>query len=110
MPGLENVKLGAADGSFSQDFVNAAGEAAKGMYLSSPDFSAFGSGYQDFLKKHEEKYGEPPLSAFHAHAYDATNVIAAAIETGCGPERRHADHRQAGTARRDRRHQGFPRA
>ena len=80
VPGLENVKLGAADGSFSQDFVNAAGEAAKGMYLSSPDFSAFGSGYQDFLKKHEEKYGEPPLSAFHAHAYDATNLIAAAIE------------------------------
>ena len=79
VPGLENVKLGAADGSFSQDFVNAAGEAAKGMYLSSPDFSAFGSGYQDFLKKHEEKYGEPPLSAFHAHAYDATNMIAAAI-------------------------------
>ncbi len=42
VPGLENVKLGAADGSFSQDFVNAAGDAAQGMYLSSPDFSAFG--------------------------------------------------------------------
>ena len=80
VPGLENVKLGAADGSFSQDFVNAAGEAAKGMYLSSPDFSAFGDQYQEFLKKHEAKYGEPPLSAFHAHAYDATNVIAAAIQ------------------------------
>ena len=81
VPGLENVKLMAADGSFSQDFVNAAGEAAKGMYLSSPDFSAFGDQYQGFLTKHEEKYGEPPLSAFHAHAYDALNVIAAAIET-----------------------------
>ena len=80
VPGLENVKLGAADGSFSQDFVNAAGEAAKGMYLSSPDFSAFGDAYQEFLKKHEAKYGEPPLSAFHAHAYDATNMIAAAVE------------------------------
>jgi branched-chain amino acid transport system substrate-binding protein len=80
VPGLENVKLGAADGSFSQDFVNAAGEAAKGMYLSSPDFSAFGDAYQEFLQKHEAKYGEPPLSAFHAHAYDATNIIAAAIE------------------------------
>ena len=80
VPGLENVKLMAADGSFSQDFVNAAGDAAKGMYLSSPDFSAFGSAYQDFLKKHEAKYGEPPLSAFHAHAYDALNMIAAAIQ------------------------------
>lgn len=80
VPGLENVKLMAADGSFSQDFVNAAGEAAKGMYLSSPDFSAFGDQYQGFLTKHQDKYGEPPLSAFHAHAYDAFNVIAAAIE------------------------------
>jgi branched-chain amino acid transport system substrate-binding protein len=80
VPGLENVKLMAADGSFSQDFVNAAGEAAKGMYLSSPDFSAFGDQYQGFLKKHEDKYGEPPLSAFHAHAYDAANMIKAAIE------------------------------
>jgi branched-chain amino acid transport system substrate-binding protein len=80
VPGLENVKLGAADGSFSQDFVNAAGDAALGMYLSSPDFSAFGDQYQDFLAKHEAKFGEPPLSAFHAHAYDATNMIAAAIQ------------------------------
>ena len=80
VPGLENVVLMSADGSFSQNFVNAAGAAAEGMYLSSPDFSAFGTAYQDFLAKHEEKYGEPPLSAFHAHAYDAFNVIVAAIE------------------------------
>ena len=77
--GLENVKLMAADGSFSQDFVNAAGEAALGMYLSSPDFSAFGDAYAGFLTAHEAKFGGAPLSAFHAHAYDAANVIAAAI-------------------------------
>lgn len=77
--GLEDTKLMAADGSFSQDFVNAAGEAALGMYLSSPDFSAFGDAYQGFLTKHEEKYSGAPMSAFHAHAYDATNMIAAAI-------------------------------
>jgi branched-chain amino acid transport system substrate-binding protein len=80
VPGLENIKLMSADGSFSQNFVEAAGDAALGMYLSSPDFSAFGDAYQGFLSKHEEKYGEPPLSAFHAHAYDAMNVIVAAIE------------------------------
>ncbi|UCC87525.1 MAG: hypothetical protein JSV81_22145, partial [Anaerolineales bacterium] len=31
-------------------------------------------------QKHREKYGEEPLSAFHAHAYDAANMIFAAIE------------------------------
>jgi branched-chain amino acid transport system substrate-binding protein len=50
------------------------------MYLSSPNFSAFQAGYADFLTKHEAKYGSAPLSAFHAHAYDAANIIFAAIE------------------------------
>ena len=80
VPGLENVVLMGADGVFSPDFVNAAGPAAQGMFLSSPDFSAFGDAYQGFLAAHEAKYGEPPLSAFHAHAYDAANVIAAAVQ------------------------------
>jgi branched-chain amino acid transport system substrate-binding protein len=80
--GLENVKgLMGADGLFSPDFIAAAGSAAEGMYLSSPDFSAFGSAYQEqFLPAHEAKFGEKPISAFHAHAYDAYNMILAAIE------------------------------
>jgi len=78
--GLENVKLMSADGSFSPDFYKAAGEAAVGMYHSSPDFSAFGAGYQDFLAKHKKKYGEAPIAPFHAHAYDAALMIFAAIE------------------------------
>ena len=80
VPGLENVKLMGADGLFSPDFVNAAGDAAKGMYLSSPDFGAFGDQYQEFVKKYQEKYGEPPLSTYHAHAYDATSMIVAAVK------------------------------
>lgn len=80
VPGLETVGLMGADGMFSPDFLEAAGQAVEGMYLSSPDFSAFAGGYQDFLAKHEAKYGEKTLSAFHAHAYDAANIIFAAIE------------------------------
>jgi branched-chain amino acid transport system substrate-binding protein len=80
VPGLEEVVLMGADGMFSPDFINAAGEAATGMYLSSPDFSAFGDAYQEFLAKHQELYGEPPLSTYHAHTYDATRIFAAAIE------------------------------
>jgi len=80
VPGLETVKTMGSDGIFSPDFIKAAGENVVGMYLSSPDFSAFGDAYQTFLKEHQAKYGEPPVSAFHAHAYDATNVFAAAIQ------------------------------
>lgn len=79
-PGLEDVVLMGADGMFSPDFWEAAGQAAIGMYHSSPDFSAFGSGYQDFLAAHQAKYGEPPLAPFHAHAYDAAQMIFAAVE------------------------------
>jgi len=80
VPGLEKTKLSGADGMFSPDFLKAAGDAAVGMNHSSPDFSAFASGYQDFLAKHKAKYGENVLAPFHAHAYDALNLIAAAIE------------------------------
>jgi branched-chain amino acid transport system substrate-binding protein len=78
--GLEKVGLMGADGIFSPDFYKAAGEAAVGMYHSSPDFSAFGEGYKTFLEKHQKKYGEKPIAPFHAHAYDAAMMIFAAIE------------------------------
>ena len=50
------------------------------MFLSSPNFSAFQAGYAAFLEKHTAKFGEAPVSAFHAHAYDATNILFNAIE------------------------------
>lgn len=78
--GMEKVILMGADGMFSPDFYKAAGEAAIGMYHSSPDFSAFAAGYKDFLDKHQKKYGQKPLAPFHAHAYDAAMIAFAAIE------------------------------
>lgn len=78
--GLEKVALMGADGIFSSDFYKAAGEAAVGMYHSSPDFSAFGEGYKAFLDKHQKKYNQKPIAPFHAHGYDAAMMIFAAIE------------------------------
>jgi branched-chain amino acid transport system substrate-binding protein len=78
--GLEKTVLMGADGMFSPDFYKAAGMAAVGMYHSSPDFGAFAGGYQDFLKKHQKKYGEKPIAPFHGHAYDATMMILTAID------------------------------
>jgi branched-chain amino acid transport system substrate-binding protein len=77
---LADVQMAGADGIFSPDFLDAAGAASEGFLWSSPDFSAFGGGYADFLTKHQEKYGEAPLAPFHAHSYDAYNLIADAIE------------------------------
>lgn len=78
--GLENVKTLGADGHFTPDYLKAAGKAAVGHYLTSPNFSAFGSGYKEFLTKRGAKFGGSPLSVFHAHAYDATNMLFAALD------------------------------
>jgi branched-chain amino acid transport system substrate-binding protein len=83
VPGMENVQLAGADGIFSPDFLKAAGDAVMGpppFVWSSPDFSLFGAGYGDFLNKYETKYGTKVLAPFHAHSYDAMNIIFAGIE------------------------------
>jgi len=80
VPGLEDVVMIGSDGMFTSDFIKAAGSAAEGGYLSSPNFSAFQAGYAAFVTKYEAKIGKKPISAFHAHSYDAANILFAAIE------------------------------
>ena len=80
--GLEDTILAGADGLLSPAFIEAAGaENVEGMYLSGPQ-ADFGDRYQnEFLPAYTEVSGEEkPISAFHAHAYDAYNIIADAIE------------------------------
>jgi len=79
--GLEDVVLAGADALISPNFLEAAGETAEGMYVSGPDLNFANSNYDDFLAKYEAKSGTAPTSAFHAHAYDATNLIFDGIET-----------------------------
>ncbi|MBM3143962.1 MAG: branched-chain amino acid ABC transporter substrate-binding protein [Chloroflexi bacterium] len=81
VPGLETTYLMGADGMFSPDVVEGAGEAVEGLYVSSPDLAAFAAEYQSvFLPKYEELFGTQPISIFHAHAHDAAMIIFAAIE------------------------------
>jgi len=78
--GLENTILSAADGMISGAAVEAIGEAGEGMYFSGPDLSFSGETYEKFFAKYVEKYGSEPISVFHAHAFDAANMIFACIE------------------------------
>lgn len=78
--GLEEVFIAGSDGIFTADLLKGGGEDTVGMYLSSPDFSAFTGDYAGFIAKHEAKYGGATLSTFHAHAYDAANILFAALE------------------------------
>jgi branched-chain amino acid transport system substrate-binding protein len=78
--GLENTALAAADGCYSPDFVEAAGAAAEGMYISGPNLAFENPLYVHFMEVHLAEYGEKPLSVFHAHAHDGALMIFAAIE------------------------------
>ncbi|HVR79884.1 MAG TPA: branched-chain amino acid ABC transporter substrate-binding protein [Acidimicrobiia bacterium] len=76
-PGLADTQLMGADGILSDTFVVL--PESEGMVFSGPGQAA-GSAYEDFVAKYEEAVGTPPIQAFHAHAYDAANMLFDAIE------------------------------
>ncbi|HJP70370.1 MAG TPA: branched-chain amino acid ABC transporter substrate-binding protein [Candidatus Limnocylindria bacterium] len=80
--GLEDTVLGGADGILTPDWLEAAGDAAEGAVLSGPDLAFSGDFYEaEFLPAYTEISGEEaPISVFHAHSYDAYNMLADAIE------------------------------
>lgn len=78
--GLEGAILAAADGVQSPSFLEAAGGAADGMYVSGPDLGFGNQTYDEFLAAYQEKFGTEPTAPFHAHAFDATNMILDAVE------------------------------
>ncbi|MDQ3646539.1 MAG: branched-chain amino acid ABC transporter substrate-binding protein [Actinomycetota bacterium] len=80
--GLADTDLGGADGMLTPDWIEAAGaDAAEGAYLSGPDLEFSGDFYEaEFLPAYEEKVGSEPTSVFHAHSFDAVNLLLDAIE------------------------------
>jgi branched-chain amino acid transport system substrate-binding protein len=81
--GLEDTVLFGSDGIKDQGFLDTAGDVAEevGMYFSGPDLN-FGGAYEsDFLPAYTELSGEEgPIAPYHAHGYDAANIIFDAIE------------------------------
>ncbi len=81
IPALEGVILSGADGIQSPSFLENTVGTSDGMYVSGPDLNFAGSFYQaEFLPAFIEKFGSEPTAPFHAHAWDATNMILDAIE------------------------------
>lgn len=82
--GLQNMKLIGADGIKDGGFITAAGTFATThggpMYFSGPDLN-FGTAYTDtFLPKYFALSGTTsPLAPYHAHGYDAINILMDAV-------------------------------
>jgi branched-chain amino acid transport system substrate-binding protein len=81
---MPETDLVVSDGCLSSDTLKNAGADAEGVYASSPDISVFQSDpfYADeFIPAYQEAFASEPLSVFHAHAFDAANILMDAIET-----------------------------
>jgi branched-chain amino acid transport system substrate-binding protein len=82
--GLENTIYTGSDGCSDPTFISIGGDATNGQYLSGPDLTAFSGGdfYKNsFLPAYKLLAGSNPISVFHAHAYDAMNVMMNAIKS-----------------------------
>ena len=79
---LKNTQMIAGSVVMAPGFLEAAGDAAKGLRLTAIDLSpdVMGKDYPAFLEKYKAKYGENPINAYHAQAYDAAVILARAIE------------------------------
>ncbi len=77
--GLEDTIIIGGAASFSSGFPENTGQAAVGIYVSGPLVS--GEAYDNVLAQWNEEYGSDPPSGYHAHAYDATNVLLDALES-----------------------------
>ena len=80
-PGLEDTVFMSVDGAFTQQYLQAAGAAAEGTFISllaGDDSEAMNA---EFDAKYIDKYGVSPdkLGAFHGQSYDSVMLIAAAI-------------------------------
>ena len=78
-PGLEDAVVMTADGSFSSGFAQNSGTAAIGVVMTGPYVA--GETYDEFLVAWDDQIGGQPPSGFHAHAYDAANILMNAVES-----------------------------
>jgi branched-chain amino acid transport system substrate-binding protein len=82
VPSLAKTVLLASDSVLAPAFLEAAGDAAVGFRLISVDNSpeALGTRYVEFRRKYKDRFGEDPISGFHAYGHDGAAMLLAAIQ------------------------------
>ena len=77
-PGLEDIVMMTADGAFAKSFAQGVGEAGVGLYVAAPHVA--GEAYDDFVEAWKREIDEAgPTGGFHAHGYDAANLLLDAV-------------------------------
>ncbi len=76
--GLDEAGFMGTDGVYAGAFIEDAGGAAEGVFVSSPQPSS--ELYAEFRDAYTEEFGFEPTGPYHANSADALNVILNAIE------------------------------
>ena len=79
---MPDVMLMGPDGVAESEFLQAAGDAAEGSFITSgavPPDQLTGAG-AEFIAKYTEKYPDAPAEVYTAYGYEAAKVVIAAIE------------------------------
>jgi branched-chain amino acid transport system substrate-binding protein len=83
--GLAETIFFSDDGVLTEAFIDQAGDSAEGSYASFTDDTAFANAENNlaFDEAYEEAFGMSPddLGPYHAHGYDAANIILNALES-----------------------------
>jgi branched-chain amino acid transport system substrate-binding protein len=78
--GMESTTLMSAEGVYFDTFVEAIAEAGIGMHFITPVMPE-GPAYDDFVARYEAQFNERPTKTpYHAHVYDAANLLLDAVE------------------------------
>lgn len=84
--GLDRTVLLGSDASFAEAFFSEAGPQAAGLRFVLP-FTPASQGKAAFEAEYARRYGERPVGIFHAHAYDAANLLLDAVQAVAVPIR-----------------------
>ncbi|MBX3050168.1 MAG: branched-chain amino acid ABC transporter substrate-binding protein [Caldilineaceae bacterium] len=79
-PGLEDALFMSDDGAFTQQYLDTAGAAAEGAYMSKPIGDVQADMYNAFRQRYTDKYGAEPLGPYDGQSYDSVMLIANAIK------------------------------
>ena len=81
-PGLDGALFMSDDGAYTQQYLEAAGDAAEGTYMSFVAGATNEAALEAFTAKYVDKFGMDPndLGPFHGQSYDSVMVIATAIK------------------------------
>lgn len=78
-PGLDDIIMMTAEGAYAKSFAENVGEAGRGLYVAAPRVA--GQAYDEFVETWRREIDEAgPTGGYHAHSYDAANLLLDAIE------------------------------